>query len=367
MDNLGDHVLGAGIFRVLRERYPRAHLAAVIPAGLMELYARCPYLDDTLPLPASQEYLRSDAALAQLLQRLREQRRFDWLINPRFAEDWYAAGLLCASLRGASARVLGFRQSYSPIPGFDPNLCYTELMDAPADLHTARYAELIAAQATGGAERAAPEVWFHSEDWARIARAFHLEAKQYVVVGLGASFAYKRPDAAIYQQVIKHLLGASLRVILIGTQSDGGLADLLAQGVARDGLITSTCGRLRLYELSALLAHARLYVGPDAGPKHIAAAAATAVLEISWVPENYPISSRGPGTGGQCWSAWQTLSRSVHPDAAVFAQASARPQFYREPIAGIEPGQIDRALAQLLALTPSASPARSRDVGSTHG
>lgn len=356
MDNLGDHVLGAGIIPALRTYYPDCELAAFIPAGLSDLYARCTGLNATVSLPVAKAYLQSKASLAELLQGLQAHAKFDLVVNPRFAEDWYAAGVICAALSGGAGRVLGFRQSFSPIRGFDPNRCYTELVDAPEGLHTAHYAGLIAAAAVGRSVPAPPQVWFSTEDWVEVSGSFGVGPREYVVVGLGASFPYKRPSVQTYQHVTRRLLAQSMRIILTGTEAERPLADLLLEGCGRDTRLVCACGRLRLFELSALLAHARLYIGPDAGPKHMAAARGTPVMEIGWVPENYPVSSRGPGTAGACWAAWQTLSRTVHPSASAFTKATARADlYYSAPIEGIDPQELDQRIAELLTLTEPVS------------
>jgi ADP-heptose:LPS heptosyltransferase len=351
MDNLGDHVLGAGVIPALRAHYPQCELVAFVPTGLSDLYARCPDLNLTVGLPPASAYLKSEASWTSLLRDLQALPKFDLVINPRFAEDWYAAGPICVTLAQGAGRVLGFRQSFRPIPGFDPNLCYTQLTDAPEGLHTALYAELIATEAVGRRVAAPPRVWFGAEDWTGISSVFSLSPRGYVVIGLGASFPYKRPSDETYQHVVRGLLAQSTPIILTGTETERPLADLLLENCQRDGRLLSACGRLRLFELAALLANARLYIGPDAGPKHMAAACGTAVLEIGWVPADYPVSSRGPGTAGTCWAAWQTLSRTVGPTAEAFATAAARADFYSAHIAKIDPRELDLRIAELLELT----------------
>jgi ADP-heptose:LPS heptosyltransferase len=351
MDNLGDHVLGAGVIPALRAHHPQSELVAFVPTELKDLYARCTDLNLTVGLPPASAYLKSEASWASLLQELRALPKFDLVINPRFAEDWYAAGLICAAVADGTGRVLGFRQPFSPIPGFDPNLCYTQLTDAPEGLHTALYGASIASAAVGRSVPAPPRVWFGAADWAAVSDVFSLSPRGYVVIGLGASFPYKRPAAQTYQHIVRRLLAQSNRVMLTGTDTERPLADLLLEDSGRDARLVSVCGRLRLFELAALLASARLYIGPDAGPKHMAAACGTPVMELGWVPAGYPVSSRGPGTAGTCWAAWQTLSRTVGPSMQAFADAAARTDFYSVHIAGIDPLELDLCIAELLELT----------------
>jgi hypothetical protein len=115
-----------------------------------------------------------------------------------------------------------------------------------------------------------------------------------------------------------------------------------------EGVVVSTLGSLKLYELAALLADAEIYVGPDAGPMHMAAAAGAPVIELGWVPPDYPVTSRGNGTGGRCWSPWTRRAITVSPPSAEFARAASSPNFSRQPIQGLTGEDVDRALASML-------------------
>jgi len=347
MDNLGDHVLGAGIFRALRTRHREARLIAVVPSGLAELYARCPSIDAILTLPSHRSYLSDPQVWAEMHRLLASGQRFDLVVNPRFAEDWYAAGAVSAALAGPAARVIAFRQAHSPIPRYDPNRCYTELVDAAADLHAARYAAIMAQACTGRPAAAEPEVWFDAQDRQRVERQFDLQSQRYIVVGVGASFAFKRPALDIYRAVLARLQAESSRIVLVGSGAESAFAEALRSHFAAADVV-SAVGALRLYELAALLSGARLFVGPDAGPKHIAAAVRAPVLEIGWVPTDYPITSRGPGTGGRCWAAWGTTSRTVSPSREQFDRAVASGTYDHQPIPGLDPEQIARAIGELL-------------------
>lgn len=360
LDNLGDHVLGAGIFRALRGHYPQSKLVAVIPAPLADLYERCPLIDALLPLPPVAAYSTDGAQWAELLRHLQGCEKFDIVVNPRFAEDYYGAGAIGASIASPRGRLIGFRQTRSPLANYDPNAYYRELIEASASLHAAQYADLVAAAVTGHTVCAPPEAWFDSQDWSRVARRFDVQRGEYAVVGIGASFPFKRPTLDIYRAVLRALRAARVRIILVGSEADASVAEALqaadasqethssraAAECSRD--VISAVAQLRLCELAALLQHACLYVGPDAGPKHIAAALGTAVVELAWVPPDYPATSRGPGTGGACWSAWKTRSRTVHPSRAAFDRSSRDSSFQRRPITGIDPNEVERAIGELL-------------------
>jgi ADP-heptose:LPS heptosyltransferase len=351
MDNLGDHVLGAGLFAALRTCFPASKLVAVVPAQLCELYARCPYIDATLSLPPWRDYISQTELTQQLEAHLRACAPFDLVVHPRFAEDFYVAGWICSKLAAPGGRVLGFRQARSPVARYNPNEHYNQLLDAPDTWHTARYTGVVAEAATGSPATAAPEVWFEPEDWTRVASRFALQARQFIAVGVGASVRFKVPPPQIYLGLLRRLLEESLQVVIVGSAAESDFVAGLVAAFPGQPLICMA-GSLRLYELAALLAHARLYVGPDAGPKHVAAASGTPVLELGWVPLDFPATSRGEVPVGRCWDAWNTTTRIVSPSREVFEQARRATGIQDMHITGLDPAELDRVVGQMLDASP---------------
>ncbi len=350
LDNLGDHVLGAGLLPALRTLHPHSHITLVTPDGLGELYARCPAISQFIKVPAKEHYLQQMDRFTQILGELRAMQQFDIVINPRFAEDHYLAAPVCRALAAPEASIVGFRQDSSPYPGYDPNTFYTQLIDAPADLHASRYAAAVAMHlgATGPVE---PVVWYSIDDVSAVKARYALDTG-YVVVGCGASFPYKLPSLPLFKHLIAELtMTYRQRVLLVGAPADQPIAAGILEAVP-SAKVTAAIGELKLHELSALLAHARLYVGPDAGPMHMAAAAGIPVIELGWVPAQYPRTSRGAGTAGWCWSPWTSRGISVRPDAATFAHRMGTAEFASQPINGIPTTELDAALTQMFGCAP---------------
>jgi hypothetical protein len=77
------------------------------------------------------------------------------------------------------------------------------------------------------------------------------------------------------------------------------------------------------------------------------------VVEIGWVPEDYPAVSRGDLSAGRCWMPWNTLTRTVYPDKVAFMQARQHPHYWRRLLACFDPQQfrqqLQRAITDLLA------------------
>jgi hypothetical protein len=259
---------------------------------------------------------------------------------------------MCQALGGPGARIIGFRQDATAFPGYDPNSFFTELVDAPSDLHGSRYAGVMATY-VGASAPAEPVVWFSGEEAASVRTRYALDGEPYIVVGCGASFPYKLPAPALFNHLVGRLLGTwNGRIVLIGAAADQPVGAAILQAFP-GSKITSTLGELSLHQLSGLLSGARLYVGPDSGPIHMAAATGIPVIELGWVPTNYPRTSRGAGTAGWCWSPWSTRGVSIRPDAAAFARRITLPEFAQQPISDIPTGELDAALASALGTTGS--------------
>jgi ADP-heptose:LPS heptosyltransferase len=347
LDNLGDHVLGAGLLTALRAAFPAARIVQIAPAGVAELYARCPVLNHLMVVPGRAQYLQDSDRLSGLLRQLAAGEKFDLVINPRYAEDWYLAAPMCGALTAPGGRSVGFRQDATGDQGYDPNSFYTQLVEAPNDLHASRYAGVLLKH-LGLEQPSEPAVWFAPADLADVQDRYAPSSEPYVVVGCGASFAYKLPALALFAHVVQQLLSRwQRRVILVGGPADQTLATAIIHATP-SGRVTSTVGELNLPQLCALLSGAALYVGPDAGPKHMAAATGIPVMELGWVPSGYPRTSRGAGTAGWCWSAWSGRAITVHPDAAEFVLRTQSPGFATLPVDNLQPAAIDAALDMLL-------------------
>ena len=351
LDNLGDHVLGAGLLTALRATYPQSRIAVATPTGLADLYRHCPVINHLVTLPAKEHYLQHTIHYVQLLGEIRSAEKFDLVINARFAEDHYLAAPMCQALGAPGARVIGFRQDATPYPGYNPNAFFTELVEAPSDLHASRYAGVMATH-VGATAPAEPVVWFSSEEAAAVRTRYALDGEPYVVVGCGASFPYKLPSPALYNHLVARLMSTwDGRIVLVGATADQPVSAAILQSFPA-GKITSTIGELSLPQVSGLLGGSRLYVGPDSGPIHMAAATGVPVIEIGWAPANYPRTSRGAGTAGWCWSPWSRRGISVRPDPAAFARRMSSPEFAQQPISDIPTTELDTALAAALAAQP---------------
>jgi len=104
-----------------------------------------------------------------------------------------------------------------------------------------------------------------------------------VVIHIGASRADKSYPPEMWVQVIQGLLaqlGTRLRLQLIGSPAEMALAETICQQVPRDAVVNRV-GQTSIEQLLTLLSQARLLVGADSAPIHMAALTRTPALNLS--------------------------------------------------------------------------------------
>jgi len=115
-----------------------------------------------------------------------------------------------------------------------------------------------------------------------------LEGTNTVVLHVGAGNAFRDWGAENLTTLADLLTGRrDVRVVLVGSAGDKAREKEI-MGQAK-GALLSLVGELNLIELRELLGRAALFVGPDSGPMHIAAAAGTPIVALfgPTLPENF--------------------------------------------------------------------------------
>lgn len=105
-----------------------------------------------------------------------------------------------------------------------------------------------------------------------------LSPKRYAALVPGSKWPTKTWPAERFGEVARALASeAGLPALILGSEDERGLADEVAR---RAGQAVNAAGRMSLGETAALLAFARLAIGNDSGPTHIAMAAGTPTVAI---------------------------------------------------------------------------------------
>lgn len=171
-----------------------------------------------------------------------------------------------------------------------------------------------------------------------------IEPGGYVLVHPGSRWAYKVWPAERVAALIGRLLDAGHKVVLTGAPDEAEramAAAILAQLGPRAAQVFDRVGQLGLRELAAYIGQARLMVGVDSVPMHMAAALGTPVVALF-----------GPSNLNE-WGPWRVPQRIVSADLTCLpcGMKGCGNSGYSECLAFLTEGRVLAAVNELLAET----------------
>jgi heptosyltransferase-2 len=342
--------------RELRAFLPGAWITLVAgPAGY-EVAELCPYVDEVLVYDHRVRRFWRPVVLPlralRLGRGLLRARRFELCVVPRWDTDGYFASLL-GYLSGAPHR-LGFSEKVTPRKkrlnrGFDR--FFTRVLTDDAPRHEVERNELLLRALGATPQSGALELWLGADDEAFAERVLQQSPPTSgglrVGMHLGAGAAQRRWPVESFVALarwIRASQGASF--VVVGGHSEREMA-LQFSGALGDN-VTVVVGEASVRQTAALLSRCNLFVGNDSGPKHLAAAAAVPVVEISNFPANGPPWHWNSPVRFAAWGVPHRVVQPARPLAPCQGWCSARePHCIRE----VSVEQARSAVAELLAET----------------
>ena len=236
LDEMGDFVLFSSILRPLRQAFPNARITLVLCDWICPLAELCPYVDEVIPFPTSGPKWRQFllGPFRALRIALKFGRRFDLVINPRFARDIRGAAFLAHF--SLAPWVLGYPSSTEPFKlqanrGYDR--FYTHLLPAPPEvMHEVERSRSILDFLGIPHFDAKPEVWISAEDRRHADRLLRHDGwhpgDTLICLGIGASYPRKRwPMEFFGQFATRFLVGNDARFLIVGGKPDRQAGELL--------------------------------------------------------------------------------------------------------------------------------------------
>jgi len=265
---VGDCLQTMPLACAVREHWPHAHITWVVEKSAAPLVEANDAVDRVIVLP--KRFATSPRAVNWLRSELRREQ-FDFTLDP---QGLTKSGLV-AWFSGSPRRIGSARPAAREI---NPWL-QTELVASRAVHRVERYLELLRPL---GIER--PRVRFGLT----IPSAVEEKAAEFisqpelrggfVVLNPGAGWESKRWPIERFAEVARHLTARGTPTIVTwGGEQERAWADMIvsqSRGAAMLAPPTS------LLELAALLQRARLFVGSDTGPLHLAAAVGTCCVAL---------------------------------------------------------------------------------------
>lgn len=275
----GDMLLITPVIKALRERYPEASIDVLLYEETRDMLAANPEIHQIYGIDRRWKKQGTGYHLSQewkLLRRLRHQR-YDLVVN--LADQWRSA--IVTALTGAPTRI-GFAFPKRQHPFW--RLSHTHLVSTldHASKHTVEQ-NLSALAPLGIQVNDAPATMSYTlADWSYCQSLIPAQNQQnYVVIQPTSRWFFKCWREERMSEVIDALAGMGLHVILTSgpDAKEREMVDNIISGCST-GNLTSLAGKLSLPQLAALIDNARLFIGVDSVPMHMAAALQTPLVAL---------------------------------------------------------------------------------------
>ena len=302
--NIGDVLLTVPAIRAVRERFPDAHICALVNRGTEEMLTGSPFIDEVMVFDRSIKALpffsRAKKEIT-LLQEIRG-RGFDMTIDLTSGDR----AAIYSLLSGARYRI-----------GYDPEgkgflgkrYVYTHMgKRLDGSVHTVIQNLHLLRQFVINTHDLKVDIHFSEEDieYAESLLSENgLKDETYVHIHPTSRWLFKCWKDEHMAEVITWLLQRDLGVVVTSSTEKGEmekakriLSLVDSRFTVNDSRLLDLCGRTTLKHMAVISSGASLFFGVDSAPMHIAAAVGTPVIALF-----------GP-TGAYDWGPWDNRDSS---------------------------------------------------------
>jgi ADP-heptose:LPS heptosyltransferase len=302
LHKLGDNLQVTPIFRVLRQKYPRARIAVLTEKPYALPFLRNPCIDELCYFdrtPYSGGGLKS---LSQARSEMREDlaglisRRFTLIVNRHSSIE----GAVIAGVLGAR-EIRGLYMREDGVAAYDDP--WTRLLFAACQRRPENpfnFVDYGINIAGAWAQERKLEVYAEEGQAEEIFKRHHLfHEHRIIAVQPGSNSPMRRWSTASFAKAVEGLLalGERYRVAILGAPSEAGLAREISERMAPDlhSRVVDLSSEVPLPALPGLLKRCSLLITNDTGPMHVAAAVGCPVIALyfgeSFVNETGPYGS----------------------------------------------------------------------------
>jgi heptosyltransferase-3 len=270
-NRMGDMICTLPLLEEIRRHFPAAHLAVACDAPGAPIARASSAVNETILLEG-----RGFRWLA-LFRNARRIQNFDWVIAAKGGFDRHLAGLVRLS---NGARRIGFDRE-------ETSAYYTDPVPLPADPQEHQIETVLRLLAPLGVKPAGPfsgrirlEVPPAAREFASaILSAPPLsDARRFLLINISSTSRLRFRPEDFLELIARILAATDLAIGLVAAPEDQSRArELAAQAGSERVIAIATPGPL---ELAALLERAVLFVTPEGGAAHLAAAAGTPAVVL---------------------------------------------------------------------------------------
>jgi heptosyltransferase III len=286
---LGDVLLTTPLIRSIKAAYPQASIDALVFAGTEGILTGNPDLRDVIVVPQRPHLGET------LLLVMRLFRRYDLAVSVQTGD------------RPTALAVIAGRQSAGPVEPARAGSAVKRLVlsrTCASDRRRHRVANVLSLAELLGISRHAEIVCP-----AGVVRPELVPARPYAVVHAAPMFVYKRWTGEGWRALAAALRERGLAIAVTGAAGDRAYLDDVWQSADVGADVLRLDGKLTWPELSALIAGARVYIGPDTAITHLAAATATPTVAL-YGPTDPRLWGPWPFGGlDRPWDAADTIQR----------------------------------------------------------
>ncbi|EOC0417592.1 putative lipopolysaccharide heptosyltransferase III [Cronobacter malonaticus] len=274
----GDMLLTTPLIQAIKQRFPAAQIDVLLYEETREMLSANPDIHQIYGIDRKWKksgplnHLKRELALIHTLR----QQRYDLVLN--LADQWRSA--ICTRLTGAKKRVgFAFAKRQHPVWKY----CHTDLVSTQQHntQHTVEQNLSILSALGDYPQDVAAKMSYTEKDWQYAQSLLANWQENYVVIQPTSRWFFKCWREENMSAVINALSAAGHRIVLTSgpDEKEKKMVETILNGCS-DVDVLSLAGKLTLRELAAVIDHAKLFIGVDSVPMHMAAALNTPLIAL---------------------------------------------------------------------------------------
>jgi heptosyltransferase-2 len=320
LDAMGDVIMTTPVFREVKLRYPNSWIIGVVQERNRGLLETNPYVDQLLTIPAVNgaawiEEIRAEISIAKLYFNWFRNKPIDIAISPRLGPDYYGAELLM-SLAGASVSVR-YADNWKRGPAAQVGRYALRRMTSlprPGPQHEVVSNLYLVGQLTESPPTSLPEIFLTQEDrdFAREVLSGCNNGATPIAIAIGSLEGRKRWPLERWARVTQLLaLHSPIIAVIVCSLTEKSQAETLQAMLEVESRVV--CGA-KLRHAAACIEACELFMGPDSGLAHMAAA----VSCKSFVVSCHPVDGMADFSSSPIkWAPYSTLTRVIQPKTGM--------------------------------------------------